>query len=198
MRLFTALDISDEVRTNLRRFVTRLKPFAKLQWSPLENLHITTKFIGEWPEKRLDELKSALGRVPKANQVDISIRGIGWFPNSRRPRVFWAGVEAGDSLHALAVGTETATAALGVPAEDRVYSPHLTLARIREPISLDALREEIAAISCDMCNTEPPGPPVSIQFDFGSFRATAFFLYLSMGGRYSKLAEFPLGSRSGT
>ena len=51
MRLFTAIDISVEVREELRRLLNRLRPLAKLNWSPVENMHITTKFIGEWPEQ---------------------------------------------------------------------------------------------------------------------------------------------------
>ena len=60
MRLFTAIDISAEVRQNLKNFVAKLKPMAKISWSPVDNLHITTKFIGEWPEARLEEMKRAL------------------------------------------------------------------------------------------------------------------------------------------
>jgi len=180
MRLFTAIDISAEVRENLRAFVARLKPLAKLSWSPVENLHITTKFIGEWPEQRLDEMKRALTIVPAPGEIDVSIQAIGWFPDEHRPRVLWAGVEAGETLSALAAATDNATGRLGVAREARPYSPHLTLARIREPLSLNALRRELTA------GAERSG------FHFGSFRATAFFLYLSVGGRYTKLAEFPL------
>jgi 2'-5' RNA ligase len=189
MRLFTAIDISGDVRANLRAFVARLKPLAKLSWSPVENLHITTKFIGEWPEERLDELKHALESVPNKGPVEISIRGIGWFPDARRPRVFWAGVEVDDSLRALASATDAATVALGVPTDNRAFSPHLTLARIREPIPLDALHEALS-------KSAPRGARDPGAFDFGTFRATVFFLCLSLGGRYTKLAEFPLGARS--
>jgi 2'-5' RNA ligase len=54
MRLFTAIDLPAEVLDPLREFLARLRPLAKLHWSPVENLHITTKFIGEWPEARID------------------------------------------------------------------------------------------------------------------------------------------------
>ena len=57
MRLFTALDIPEDVRGALGTAVERWKPLAKISWSPIDNLHITTKFIGEWPEARLDELE---------------------------------------------------------------------------------------------------------------------------------------------
>ena len=72
--------------------------------------------------------------------------------------------------------TEEAVATLGVPAEPRAYSPHLTLARVRYAVPLDDL-------------IKAAGDP-----DFGAFQASSFFLYLSSNGKYSKLAEFPLNS----
>lgn len=176
MRLFAAIDLPEEVRNHLRSLLDRLKPLARINWSPVENLHITAKFIGEWPEARLDEMKRALAAIPRGGAIEISIRGLGWFPNDRRPRVLWAGVEGGESLTKLARTTEQAVAALGVPVENRIFSPHLTLARIREAVPLDALRSALA-------NTTT---------DFGSFRATDFFLYLSAGGKYTRLAAFSL------
>ena len=174
MRLFTAIDIAAEVRENLRELIDRLRPLAKVRWSPVDNLHITTKFIGEWPEKRLDEMKRALDAV-RFSEMDIEIRGIGWFPNARRPRVFWTGVEGGDALRNLAKATEQATATVGVPVEERAYSPHLTLARLPDPVPMDGLRAEAAKLETK---------------SFGSFQASAFYLYLSAGGKYTKLAEF--------
>ncbi len=180
MRLFTAIDIPDDLTNALRSFVNRLRPTAKISWSPLENLHITTKFIGEWPEQRLDEMMRALASVPVASSIEVTVKGVGWFPNERRPRVFWAGVEGGEALRALARATEDAVAELSVPVEKRDYSPHLTLARIRETVALDRLHQTLQSF------------PSGCGFDFGSFRATQFFLYVSAGGRYTQLAGFPL------
>jgi len=63
MRLFTAIDLPDEVLTNLERLLDLLKPAASIKWSPIENMHITTRFIGEWPEERLTELRNALEKL---------------------------------------------------------------------------------------------------------------------------------------
>lgn len=180
MRLFTAIDIPTDLTEALRAFVSRLRPTAKISWSPLENLHITTKFIGEWPEPRLDEMKRALASVQATGPIEIAVKGLGWFPNERRPRVFWAGVDGGEALRTLARATEDAVAELGVPVEKRDYSPHLTLARIRETVALDRLHQALESF------------PSDCGFDFGSFRGTQFFLYLSAGGRYTQLAGFPL------
>jgi 2'-5' RNA ligase len=180
MRLFTAIDIPTDLTEALRSFVSRLRPLAKISWSPVENLHVTTKFIGEWPEPRLDEMKRALASVPAIGSFEIAVKGLGWFPNPGRPRIFWAGVEGGEAMRSLARATEDAVADLGVPVDKRDYSPHLTLARIRETVVLDRLRDTLQSF------------PAGCGFDFGSFRATRFFLYLSAGGRYTQLAGFPL------
>jgi len=179
MRLFTGIDLPVDIIANLDKVLKELRPAARIQWSPLENLHITTKFIGQWPEERLEELKSALAAVESRPPITMHIRRVGFFPNPLSPRVFWCGIEA-PGLEILAVATDRATSALGIPSEERAFSPHLTLARIKERLDLQPLREAIAALP---------------SLDFGSFDLDRFFLYLSRPGRsgsvYTKLAEFP-------
>src|SRR5882762_202737 len=131
MRLFTGLDLPDDVVTNLEELVRRLKPAGPIAWSPPSNLHITTKFIGEWKEERLSDLTAALAGVPARDPIPVSIRRVGFFPNPHSPRIFWCGVEAA-GLAALALDTDSATAAVGIGREERAFSPHLTLARIKD------------------------------------------------------------------
>ena len=180
MRLFTGLDLPRDVAANLEDLLRRLKPTAKLNWSPPANLHITSKFIGEWPEARLEELKSALAAIPRPGVFPVSIRQLGFFPTARAPRSFWAGIEA-LGLPELAAATDQATAALGVPPEKRAYSPHLTLARIKPCAELPSLHQALERLP---------------SREFGEFPADRFFLYLSTlrptGSVYTKLAEFPL------
>lgn len=181
MRLFTAIDIPGEVKARLRAFIDRLRPTAKLSWSSVEKLHVTTKFIGEWPEVKLPPLKEVLAAIPKVGLVEISVRELGWFPNQRNPRVFWAGIAVNEPLRQLAENTERALALIGVPVEEREFHPHLTLARRRDPVPLDHLKRILDSLSPDAS-------------DFGMFTAVSFFLYLSAGGKYTKLGEFPLQS----
>ncbi len=177
MRLFTAIDIPEEVRRALGMTVARLRPAAKVSWTDVEKLHITTKFIGEWPQERLEELKAALRGVGSPGEIEIRIAGLGWFPNARQPHVLWAGVTASAGLAMLAGATESALEGLGIAAEQRKFSPHLTLARIRERSKLGGLRGAVEAL----------GEP-----EFGTFSAAAFYLYLSKDGVYTRLGEFLL------
>ena len=182
MRLFTAIDLPGDVRGRIDDLIRQLRPLAPITWSRASNLHITTKFIGQWPEERLPELKQALV-VAGRPSIPIRVRGLGFYPNRKSPRVFWAGVEAPPELTALAREIDLAVAKLGVEPESRVYSPHLTLARIRKPTRLNSLEEQIARL----------GEP-----DFGAFAAGRFFLYHSKpgpaGSVYTKLSEFPFST----
>jgi 2'-5' RNA ligase len=182
MRLFTALDLPNTLLATIDHLLERLRPTARLKWTPVSSLHITTKFIGEWPEARLEALISALREVPVSGPVDIEVRGLGWFPNPSSARVFWAGIRASPNLEDLARDTEKALAQLGIQPENRKFSPHLTLARIPQPApALGDLRRAVASIPSEA---------------FGQFRTEQFFLYQSRlspkGSTYTKLAGFPL------
>ena len=179
MRLFTALDPSPDVHDNLSRLLDRLRPAARLRWSRREGLHLTLKFIGQWPENRLAELRQALSGVTFA-PFEIRFSGLGFFPNPRSPRVFWAGIQAGPELGKLAALVDRTLEPLGVEAEKRPYSPHLTLARIESGTRLEAVHRAIQDL-----------PSV----EFGSFRADRFCLYESRpaagGSIYTRIEEFP-------
>jgi 2'-5' RNA ligase len=183
MRLFTGVDLPAPLSEAVDAVKEQLRPAAAIKWSPPANFHITTRFIGEWPAGRLAELRAALGGIPAIAPITIHVRKLGFFPHPHAPRVFWAGVEASAGLAALARETDGALERLGLKADGRAFSPHLTLARIKEPVPLQKLREAIAAL---------PSP------DFGCFDAASFFLYESRsrpaGSVYTKLAEFPLPS----
>jgi 2'-5' RNA ligase len=174
MRLFTGLSIDPEVLEKLARVLEKLRPSAKLKWSPVENLHITSKFIGEWPDAKPGELEAALASVEPTGPIRIGISGFGFFPNPHRPRVFFAGVQASPEAHELARRIDETLATIGVKKEDRPYMPHLTLARIKNE-NVQGLREQIASMT---------------DFDFGSFEAVEFHLYLSRAGTYQILSSY--------
>jgi RNA 2',3'-cyclic 3'-phosphodiesterase len=181
LRLFTGIAAPPDIDSRLDDLIWRLKPLARIRWSPASNFHITTKFIGAWPQDRLHDMKTALATLMGVGTFRIGIGGLGFFPNARHPRIFWTGVEGGAPLASLASQTDQACAKLGVEQETKPYSPHLTLARIDSPAALSALHEALGKLP---------------SAEFGEFEATAFHLYLSEAGRggsvYTSLAEFPL------
>jgi 2'-5' RNA ligase len=183
MRLFVAIDLPSDILEALARLVNRLRPLARISWTRPETWHLTTKFIGEWPDGRLAEMEAALRGLAAPPPIPIEVRGLGFFPNARAPRVFWAGIEAPAALGQLARDTEQALAALGIERERRPYSPHLTLARVKEPVRLDGLHDAVAKLP---------------STEFGAFTAGRFCLYRSTlqpgGAVYIRLAEFPFAN----
>lgn len=182
MRLFTAIDLPGEILLRLERLLSALRAEALIHWSPLDNLHITTKFIGSWPEAQLEELEAVLSSLPAREPFDIELRGLGWFPNARSPRTFWVGVH-GEALRQLARDIEEHLEQLGIPPETREFSPHLTLARIKTPVPLRRLQERVEEMQ-----------PAAL----GHFAASSFALYRSDPGSnasiYRKLREYRFAS----
>jgi 2'-5' RNA ligase len=193
MRLFVALDIDESIRERIARFAEGISPFAPdARWVKPESLHVTLKFIGEQPDAALAAIKSALGTV-SGGTVEVQFRSYGFFPTAKSARVFWIGMQAGPELAALAGGVDQTMAALGVPKEDRAFSPHLTLARgaggSGSPRQLKGdgpnrafqrLQEKLSALAPE----------------FGTMTAREFFLYQSQlspkGSKYTKLERFAL------
>src|SRR5437899_296291 len=130
MRLFTGLAIEALPLRRIERILDTLRPSAQLKWSPPANLHITSAFIGSWPEERLDELREALSQVDAPGPIPITIRGFGFFPNPHHPHSFFLSVKSEPALTTLAHKIEGALTALGGRREERAYTPHITLARI--------------------------------------------------------------------
>jgi RNA 2',3'-cyclic 3'-phosphodiesterase len=186
MRLFVALDIPEEVRATLAAKITQLRQASpKARWVRVAGIHVTLKFIGETAPEKAEAIKTALGSIPPRDPIAMNFRGLGFFPNERRPRVLWAGLASGPELAALAADVESALAALGLPREERAFFPHLTMARFDSPRGLDALHAAI----------EKAGP-----LEFGAVTAQEFHLYQSVlkpgGAEYTRLATFPFAGRT--
>jgi RNA 2',3'-cyclic 3'-phosphodiesterase len=180
MRLFVALDIPEDVRAAIASRASKLKSVCRsARWVRIEGAHVTLKFIGEAPVEKLEAIKAALRAVAFPASFKIRFRGVGFFPGERRPRVLWAGIEAGTELPALASAVETSLEPLGIAREQREFSPHLTLARFDSPDKLAGLRAAIAAAG---------------RLDFGEAIAKEFHLYQSVlkrgGAEYTRLASF--------
>ena len=180
MRLFVALEIPSTVRQNLATLLGSFRAIAnEPRWVRAENLHVTLKFLGEVADGRVDSVRNMLGEVRSGNTVALELRGLGFFPSEKHPRVFWAGMEASSNLKTLAGDIEGAMDKLGIPREKREFSPHLTLARFERPHLPEALRKLIAD---------------NQQREFGSLRTNEFHLIQSKlkpaGAEYTTVATF--------
>ena len=148
MRLFVAAEIGDtlaaraaDLISDLQQRVSASAPRARLTWAASDRLHITIRFIGEVDEGRAAAIRTALEPRLDVEPFELVLAGAGAFPGSGPPRVVWAGIEKGrDWLIAVEREIGARLAALGLPADTRPYSPHLTLARVKKAEGLRSAR----------------------------------------------------------
>jgi 2'-5' RNA ligase len=186
VRLFVALDFPDTVRQSLRELIARLKPECRAaKWVRPEAMHITLKFIGEVRAEQLTPIRAALAPVGSTAPVEIQFRGLGFFPNERRPRVFWCGMEASPNLAELAAAVDHALVPLGIPAESRDFVPHLTLARFQTEGKPRKDLETLVSAAGELKS-----------YDFGRTRETEFHLIESIlkpaGAEYKRVETFSI------
>jgi RNA 2',3'-cyclic 3'-phosphodiesterase len=144
VRLFVALEIPPVVRENLAAMIRNLRALApQPKWVRAENLHVTLKFIGETPGEKLGAICDALLSVRSEQGVDLHFRGLGFFPREKRPSVFWTGIKTSANLGAIAGDIDRALGAVGIPREERAFTPHLTLARLSTSGLSEKLRTAI-------------------------------------------------------
>ena len=161
IRLFVALDIPSRVREQLTRLQTGV-PGAR--WRTDDQLHLTLRFIGEVDESRAHDIDDALSAI-RAPAFDMEIASVGEF-GGRNPRALWAGVRANDAIMHLQKKTETALQRLGLEAETRNFTPHVTLATLK-----NAPRGRVMDFLADHA-----------LYASGPFRAGQFVLYSSRLG----------------
>jgi 2'-5' RNA ligase len=131
MRLFVAVLISD---AELARIDEALAPIRKLgldvRWIPAGSIHLTLMFLGEVAEPRVPQVRDTITTAAAQHvPFDVVLGGFGAFPNPRRSRVWWVGMQATPQLLALQKDVETGLGAMGFRTENRPYAPHLTVAR---------------------------------------------------------------------
>lgn len=194
MRIFVALDLDPAIRERIQKFVEEIRTTAPdARWISGESLHVTLKFIGEHPDAEIAQIEASLRSI-QVEAFQISSSGTGFFPTPRAARVFWIGIQAEDGLNRLAKTIDESLARIGIPKEDRAFSPHLTLARTRGGSGAPGRRKD------DKSNRQfaklqeflatHPGR------EFGTMTAREFFLYRSQlssnGSQYTKMARFEL------
>ena len=141
LRLFVAADVPEPRRRWLDGEVEDLKTLPGIRWVPVENQHVTLCFLGSMPSDTLDRVLQIVEEVAGSHApAAVELGGLGAFPRERRARVLWAGIDDPEGLlGSLSAALGKAAGPLGAAVEDRAYTPHLTLARFKEPRSLTGL-----------------------------------------------------------
>jgi 2'-5' RNA ligase len=129
IRLFVAIDFPEEVRKLLSGMCCGI-PGAK--WIPEEQFHLTLRFIGEVDGGLFRDIMDTLADVRSAS-MSIRLRGLGYFPPRKQPRVLWVGIEPASEVSLLRDRIESKLVRLGLEPERRKFSPHVTLARLDDP-----------------------------------------------------------------
>jgi len=187
IRAFLAIAPPDNVRQAMAAVQNRLKycVAGAISWVRPEGIHLTLKFFGNIAETDIDRITAAVGPVAaRFAPLDLRVRRVGFFPDSRRPRVIWLGLEGDVSaLKALQEEVDHELARYGFSREDRDFRAHLTLARIKSARGLTGL---------DRLTKK------SEVYEAGRFQAEGLTLFRSnltpQGAIYSKLAGYPFQS----
>jgi 2'-5' RNA ligase len=194
MRAFVAVDLPEAVKSAIseqqRALRTALAAVAgryiDMKWTRPEGIHLTLKFLGEISEGKVTQVTEALAEIGNFEPCALEVKGFGFFPDARHPRVLWVGVDAPSGLGQLGSRVERACERIGFAPEDRTFAPHLTLARFKVPRS----QPELVAL-------------VESKRDLalGRFEVSEFFLFESrlspQGAQYRKVVRFPRESSAG-
>lgn len=190
LRTFVALPLSAETHARLtqaQRAFMRTCPEGSVRWVKPEGIHLTLFFLGEIGPDRVAPIQTALAAVARAaTPFAFQVQGSGCFPNLKRPRVFWVGIEEPNGrLAALQAAVSAALAQLGFQPEERDFSPHLTLGRVAKdasPADLRRIGEALAQAPVGRLGEEQAAEMVF-------FRS----LLKPTGAEYTPLARFRLG-----
>jgi 2'-5' RNA ligase len=134
MRTFIAIEIPEGIKQEMAKAQEKLKASGvEAGWTRPEGIHLTLKFLGDVPEAKVPDIRAALtGAVQNTGAFDLAVAGAGAFPNGKNARVAWLGVTGDlDRLSTLQARVEDAMEKVGFGREDRPFTPHLTLARIK-------------------------------------------------------------------
>jgi 2'-5' RNA ligase len=192
MRTFIAIDLPPAIQQQLMTSQQVLRHRLDVadigravRWTPVENMHVTLRFLGETSAAQRAELHAALSVISASqSRFVLRLNDLGCFPNFRRPAVVWFGI-GGDlaALNGLQAQIETAVCAAGFQPDKRAYSPHLTIGRVRRNVKRHIPREVGAMIQ----RFDKPIPDTSFSVD----HITHILSVLEPGGAvYTSLAQF--------
>ncbi|MBI5932053.1 MAG: RNA 2',3'-cyclic phosphodiesterase [Chloroflexi bacterium] len=139
-RLFIAIELPHSLHPTLQSTLKALQqavPVNTVKWVQPDNMHLTLKFLGDVPTHQISVLESGLQNAIEGHApFSLEVANLGCFPNFSRPNVIWIGLNSSShSLRRLRDSVEHYIAPLGYPTEDRAFSPHLTLGRVKRDLA---------------------------------------------------------------
>ncbi len=188
LRVFIAVEIPPSIRQAIHSQTESLRAALGrdlVRWVPAENMHLTLKFLGDVSPASVEALTKMLTtETQTCAPFALTVGGLGSFPTPRRARVIWIGIHAPAALTFLQHGLESAAARLGYEEEARPFSPHLTLGRVRQPVSANDQQKVRVALEKTQIGA------------LGTAEVTAVHLFKSdlkpSGAEYTRLFSAPL------
>lgn len=187
IRAFIAIELTQEIQFQLGAVQQQMDKMGIycVRWVSTKNIHLTLQFLGDTAPAKLELLSQELHPVIASQEpFNFQVQGIGAFPNSRRPRVIWVGLQAPSALITLHKLIAKTVRQAGIPVEDRDFSPHLTLGRVNRNASADEVLDLSATLEKYKVGT------------LGTVHVKSVCLFRSdlrpEGPVYSRLALFPL------
>jgi 2'-5' RNA ligase len=187
IRCFIAIEIPEAIRKAVTAVTDSLKNTgADVKWVSDENIHITLQFLGETEESLIPKIKDTLDKIlAPYSPFYIKMSHIGCFPDGRHPRVIWVGIEECRTLINLHNDITNAMAEFGYPKEDKEFTAHGTIGRVKSQKNSLGLRRRLDEIK---------------TAEFSGFEVNSITLMKSelksSGAKYYSLAEIPFGRRS--
>lgn len=186
-RTFLAVDLTREVRRNIEAYMQSIRtcfPERTVGWTNSHNLHLTLKFYGDLNHAALEKLKTILAGIGReVAPFSFQVTGSGVFPNPSRARILWIGISPCPQLAELARTIDARSPEVGVECEQRPFSAHLTIGRIRDGISSTDLTSGVKSF------LEKPARSLgTVPVDHMLLMRSEL---LPTGAVYSSLADFP-------
>jgi 2'-5' RNA ligase len=166
IRAFLAIEFGTEPQQALRARVMRLKmkePGKFVRWTRLENLHLTLRFLGNQPKSVLERILSLLEQpLGEIEPFSVGLMGLGVFPSIRKPRVIWIGVSAPPALAHAALIIQKCCLEAGVGADEKPFSPHITLGRVGERADPARVREWLEGVMAEQAEKDNEASPAQV------------------------------------
>jgi 2'-5' RNA ligase len=186
IRTFIAVELPPEVRGRAARLQQSLaESGANVRWVERDNIHLTLKFLGEIEDVQVAAVCRVLQQVAAGSEpFELEVTGVGAFPNAERPRTLWVGIDGGaDALIAMHGRLDAALAQLGYRPDERRFSPHVTIGRLRN--SRDSRR--LAAALAEKADWKAG----AVSVDEAVVMASEL---TPQGARYTVMGRGPLGA----